>query len=614
MKKSLLAILILLLACVCLFASCIQNNTSESEGDTESEQLTENIEPSTCEHEFGKWKTKIKANCKREGKEERRCLKCSVTETRAVVDLDAHSIAIDEAVPANCLDTGLTEGRHCTRCDKVLVEQTVIPITNVHDYQSEMIMATHKTQGYYFYTCKICKDRYKAGYFDFVPTQSLVYKNNEDGTCVVSGISDTNAIEVNIPEISPDGYIIKGIAPRAFMSNRSIKRLVAPESVQYVGERAFDGCSSLTDAFIPGVERIDSHAFSSCNTLKCMIYSDNMTQVGEKAFYGCRALKECRARSSSKNLDTIIKFGYMSFSMSGITDPTFSANLTATSLANSPFSYCSSLGCVDMSAATLTSLGAGFLDASFTEFIFPQGITTIPQSAFASCYFKTMVIPDSVTKIDYNAFINADFNKVILGSGVLSIGAEAFNSSHGEIDLSRATKLESIGYRAFANTEITSIILPGSVKSIGSEIFFGCEKLTVLGIPFISTSPKSDSYSTNCFGAIFNSSAESFTQEKYIPKSLKTVIITADSVELEYGDFNSEISLSVLVLPKNITYSYEALDLSLKAIYYCGNESEFSLNSKVYGDTKPTVYYYSESMPASSGKYWHYVNGVPTQW
>ena len=52
MKKSLLAILILLLACVFLFASCKQDNTSESEGGSESEQLTENMDPSTCEHEF----------------------------------------------------------------------------------------------------------------------------------------------------------------------------------------------------------------------------------------------------------------------------------------------------------------------------------------------------------------------------------------------------------------------------------------------------------------------------------------------------------------------------------------------------------------------------------
>ena len=616
MKKSFFAILIVMLATLLLFAACnsddIVDNTDEV---SESADGAGESDASECEHNFSAWKVKTKATCIKEGSEERRCSKCRVVEKRAVAMLQTHDVLIDRAVEPTCVNTGLSEGSHCVICNKVIQAQEILPIIpTAHSYETEKIVATHNAQGYYLSTCTRCNDSYKADFFDFVPTESLVYKNNDDGTCVVSGVSDTTAEEINIPEISPDGYTVTGIAARAFTSNQAIKTIVAPESVTYVDERAFDGCGSLSYAFVPGVEKIENYAFSSCASLKSIIYSDSMTKVGEKAFYGCRALKECRAKSSSKNLDTIISFGYMAFSMSGITNPTFSANLTKTSLANSPFLHCKSLGCIDLSAATLESLGGGFQNTSFTEFIFPQGITTIPQSAFASCYFKTMVIPDSVTKIDYNAFINADFNKVILGSGVLSIGAEVFNSSHGEIDLSCATKLESIGYRAFANTEIASIILPGSVKSIGSEIFFGCEKLTVLGIPFIYTSPESNSYSTNCFGAIFNSSAESFTQEKYIPKSLKTVIITADSVELEYGDFNSKMSLSVLVLPKNITYSYEALNLSLKAIYYCGNESEFSLNSKVYGDTKPTVYYYSESAPTASGNYWHYVDGVPTAW
>ena len=38
-----------------------------------------------------------------------------------------HVNVIDEAVPASCTETGLTEGAHCSRCEEVLLEQDVVP-------------------------------------------------------------------------------------------------------------------------------------------------------------------------------------------------------------------------------------------------------------------------------------------------------------------------------------------------------------------------------------------------------------------------------------------------------------------------------------------------------
>ncbi len=45
-----------------------------------------------------------------------------------------HDVVIDEAVPATSTSTGLTEGSHCARCNKVLVEQIVIPIPEPEEY------------------------------------------------------------------------------------------------------------------------------------------------------------------------------------------------------------------------------------------------------------------------------------------------------------------------------------------------------------------------------------------------------------------------------------------------------------------------------------------------
>ena len=51
---------------------------------------------------------------------------------------------------------------------------------------------------------------------------------------------------------------------------------------------------------------------------------------------------------------------------------------------------------------------------------------------------------------------------------------------------------------------------------------------------------------------------------------------------------------------------------SLSNIFYCGSEEEFSaLNFTANADL---VYYYSEQVPESRGRFWHYVDGVETVW
>ena len=51
---------------------------------------------------------------------------CTVCGVELAPEL-GHVNVIDEAVPATCTETGLTEGAHCSRCEEVLLEQDVVP-------------------------------------------------------------------------------------------------------------------------------------------------------------------------------------------------------------------------------------------------------------------------------------------------------------------------------------------------------------------------------------------------------------------------------------------------------------------------------------------------------
>ena len=83
---------------------------------------------------------------------------CGDTFVDSYVDVLGHTEANDEAVAPTCTATGLTEGTHCSVCDKVLVAQEVVPATG-HTYESVVTDPTCTEKGYTTHTC-YCGDSY----------------------------------------------------------------------------------------------------------------------------------------------------------------------------------------------------------------------------------------------------------------------------------------------------------------------------------------------------------------------------------------------------------------------------------------------------------------------
>lgn len=68
-------------------------------------------------------------------------------------------------------------------------------------------------------------------------------------------------------------------------------KIVIPQSVLIIGERAFGACMGLEKAVIAS-SKIGKGAFKGCDGLKEILLSDTVTQIGEQAFMGCESLKE----------------------------------------------------------------------------------------------------------------------------------------------------------------------------------------------------------------------------------------------------------------------------------------------------------------------------------
>ena len=68
---------------------------------------------------------------------------------------------------------------------------------------------------------------------------------------------------------------------------KNVTKLVISDSVTYIGDSAFFGCTSLTSIAIPdSVTYIDDSAFSGCTSLTSITIPDSVTYIGFYAFGG----------------------------------------------------------------------------------------------------------------------------------------------------------------------------------------------------------------------------------------------------------------------------------------------------------------------------------------
>ena len=162
---------------------------------------------------------------------------------------------------------------------------------------------------------------------------------------------------------------------------------------------------------------------------------------------------------------------------------------------------------------------------------------------------------------------NGDGTCYVSGIGTFS-GEELvipYTSDKGE-------KVVGIGESAFANcTFLKSVIFPDSVVTIGRSALFNCTSLETLTIPFVGE--KQDNPTIKYFGFLFGIAQSYNDNGSYVPKSLKTVIITKETEIPDhyfYGCLIEEIEL-----PKTIT------KIGNSAFCYCVNLRKIAISNRL---------------------------------
>ena len=166
-----IVICLLWIAVSVVLVSCehskIFSNSIETTSPQASASISATQSPSSgdaCSHIFGDWTTVQSASCIQEGLKRRSCTACGVSEEAPIGKNNAHREVVDKAIPATCKSTGVTEGRYCMDCNRVLKEPTVLPKT---DHQ---------------YVGSVCKDCGHTGTPTFTPDYSASQVNTIGNT------------------------------------------------------------------------------------------------------------------------------------------------------------------------------------------------------------------------------------------------------------------------------------------------------------------------------------------------------------------------------------------------------------------------------------------------
>ena len=142
-----------------------------------------------CDHSYNTVVTD--PTCTEQGYTTYTCSKCNDTYVADYVDAKGHTEVTDDAVAATCTTTGLTEGKHCSVCNTVIVAQTVTEKLG-HSYSASVTTAPGcETTGVRTYTCTVCAEGTEGhSYTEEIAATGHSYTSavTKEATCTAAGI------------------------------------------------------------------------------------------------------------------------------------------------------------------------------------------------------------------------------------------------------------------------------------------------------------------------------------------------------------------------------------------------------------------------------------------
>ena len=454
-----------------------------------------------CEHEWSEWTTLTAATCETEGVMTRSCSKCGEKEQKPVSAL-GHIEVTDKAVAATCTATGKTEGKHCSRCNKVFVEQEEVKALGHAEVTDAAVAATCTTTGLTEGKhCGRCNEILLKQETVKALGHAEVIDKAVAATCTTTGLTEgkhcsrCNKVLVKQETIKALGHVeVTDAAVAATCTKTGLTEgkhcgrcnevLVKQETTKALGHKNKNGICLICneDISTKGLEYLDGAEENTLIVAGIGTATDKNIII-PAVYDGKKVVAIGNNCFSGKNIvsvdipDSVTSIGYQAFYDCGSLTGIYISDLTA---------WCKIDGLSYLMGYGSSNKKLYLNNELITELIIPDSVTSIGESAFFGCSsIKTITIPNSVTSIGGWAFSRcSSLTSITIPDSVTSIGGWAFSRCSSLTSVTIPDSVTSIGESAFSGcSSLTSVTIPDSVTSIGESAFSGCSSIKTITIP-----------------------------------------------------------------------------------------------------------------------------------
>ena len=233
---------------------------------------------------------------------------------------------------------------------------------------------------------------------------------------------------------------------------------------EWNGTRITKYIGTSTEVVIPGrCTEIGENAFQSNWTIETVVIPKSVTKIGKRAFADSRLLKNIVIPDSVKEI------GEGAFAITSLKSVKIPEGVTT--IEDGLFSSCFALTSVTIPDSVVTIGDEAFYQCVLLEnIVIPDGVTAIGKSTFKACSgLKSIKVADGNTIYDSREGCNAIIEKA---TNTLIYGCK------NTIIPNSVTKIGDGAFREC--TKLTSITIPDTVKEIAYDAFWYCYDLKII--------------------------------------------------------------------------------------------------------------------------------------
>lgn len=253
----------------------------------------------------------------------------------------------------------------------------------------------------------------------------------------------------------------------AFTDCTSLKQVILPPKLKYIGKHTFNDCTALETIVLPdSIKTIEKGTFKNCTSLKAIDIPDAVKEIGIDAFDGCKNLAEVNLSDNSQ-LETIDggafsecyaleQFKFPASLRSISTAFSYSGLKSVVVPENVQFSNFS--GCYQLRSATILgdveTLAYTFRDCSkLTEVHLPGTITELEWAFYGCKELREVNFGNSIGRIGSNTFTKSGIRNIHITPSVKEIACSAFDDCAGLTSLTIEDSPEELVFTQMSTVE-----------------------------------------------------------------------------------------------------------------------------------------------------------------